>query len=108
MKILLDECVPRPIKKALSAVGHECTTVPDAGLGGKTNGDLLRLAERQFDVFLTLDKGIRFQQDLRDYQIGVLVIRANSSRVADILPHIPECLTALRSIRAGSLVEIGP
>ena len=56
MKILLDECVPKPIKYSLSVEGHECSTVPDAGFSGRTNGELLTLAESKFEVFVTLDK----------------------------------------------------
>jgi hypothetical protein len=64
MRILLDECVPKPIKGSFLAAGHECSTVPEAGLAGKPNGELLKLAAQSFDVFVTLDKGIPFQQNL--------------------------------------------
>ena len=58
MRILLDECVPRKLKRAVAP--HICQTVPEAGFAGKSNGELLGLAEQAgFDVFLTLDKGIR-------------------------------------------------
>jgi predicted nuclease of predicted toxin-antitoxin system len=57
MKILLDECIPRKFHKD-SFAGHDCSTVPDAGLAGRKNGELLSLAERNgFRVFLSLDKG---------------------------------------------------
>lgn len=52
MKILLDECVPRRFSKSLSVGEHECLTVPEAGLAGKTNGELLSLAEGRFDAFV--------------------------------------------------------
>jgi predicted nuclease of predicted toxin-antitoxin system len=107
MKILLDECVPRVLKSNLSVEGHECSTVPEAGYAGATNGELLKLAERNFDVFVTLDKGVRFQQNLADCKIAVVLIRAKSSRVADILPHLPACLVALPSIKPGEIVQIG-
>jgi len=54
MKILLDECVPKAIKHSLSVDGHECSTVPEAGFAGKTNGELLTLAENRFEAFVTL------------------------------------------------------
>jgi len=107
MKILLDECVPKPIKRSLSVGGHQCTTVPEAGLAGKSNGELLNLAARNFDVFVTLDKGIPFQQNVAVHDIAVLLIRSASSRVEDILPYIPACLVALSSIKAGQLVVVG-
>ena len=56
MKILLDECLPRALKSNLSVEGHECTTVPEAGFAGSTNGELLKLAETSFEVFITLDR----------------------------------------------------
>jgi predicted nuclease of predicted toxin-antitoxin system len=107
MKILLDECVPRAIKQSFSVDGHECSTVPEAGFAGKTNGDLLLLAENRYEVFVTLDKGLRFQQNLAGRNFGILLIRVKSSRLADILPHIPACLVALRSLRAGEVIKVG-
>jgi predicted nuclease of predicted toxin-antitoxin system len=107
MKILLDECVPKTLKFNLSADGHECTTVPEPGPAGKTNGELLILAEGKFEVFVTLDKGVPFQQNPSGCKIGILVIRARSSRVTDILPLIPDCLAALRFIKPGQVAEIG-
>ena len=56
MKLLLDECVPRKLKSAFLEYGHECHTVREVGLGSKTNGELLALAEHHFDVLITLDK----------------------------------------------------
>ena len=54
MRVLLDECLPRRLKGAL--VGHEVRTVPEMGWASNRNGDLLRLAEREFDIFLTVDR----------------------------------------------------
>jgi predicted nuclease of predicted toxin-antitoxin system len=107
MKILLDECVPKAIKHSLSVAGHECSTVPEAGFAGRSNGELLSLAESTFEAFVTLDKGMQFQQKLAECNIGIVLIRARSSRVADILPHIPACLAALRSIKPGEVIQIG-
>jgi len=61
MRILLDECLPRKLKDSL--VGHECRTVPEIGLAGKRNGELLTSAEgRGFAVFLTMDQGIQYSR----------------------------------------------
>src|SRR5579863_2826171 len=106
MKLLLDECVPRTLKPSLSVEGHACTTVPEAGFAGKTNGEPLSLAEQSFDVFVTLDTGLQFQQNLSGRKIAILVIRCKSNRLADILPQIPACLIALRSITSGGVVQI--
>ena len=66
MKILLDECVPKAIKHSLSVDGHECFTVPEAGFAGKTNGELLLLADNRYEVFVTLDKGFSSSRRWRD------------------------------------------
>jgi len=104
MKLLLDECMPRRIKNYLP--GHECHTVPEAGWAGKKNGDLLSLAEQSgFQVFLTLDRGLEYEQDLRGRELAVILISAKSSRLADLLPRIPTILDALRSVQAGQLTR---
>jgi hypothetical protein len=106
MKVLLDECVPRKLKSSLS--GHECRTVPEEGLAGKRNGELLALAETAgFNLFLTVDRGIEFQQNLQSRSIAVLLVRARSSRLADLLPHVPETLKRLETIRPGEVVVVG-
>jgi len=106
MKILLDECIPRKLKDALT--DHECQTVPEAGLAGKKNGDLLSLAERAaFDVFFTMDKGVQYQQSLVGRRIAVLIVRAKSNRLADLLPHLAECRSILSSIQPGQLMRVG-
>lgn len=105
MKILIDENLPR--KLAAHLEGHECRTVVECGWSGKKNGELLALADPQFDVLLTLDKNLPFQQDLDSVRIAVLIIRARSNRIQDLLPVIPDCLTALKSIRPGQVVRVG-
>jgi hypothetical protein len=79
MKVLLDECIPRRFKQSLS--GHECRTVPEVVLAGKKNGELLTLAEAAgYEVFLTIDRGIEHEQNLRGRAIAIIVIRAKSTR----------------------------
>jgi hypothetical protein len=81
MKVLLDECVPRKLKNSL--VGHECQTVPEVGMAGRKNGELLALArEAGFEVFVTVDRGIEYEQSLASQDIAVVVLRAKSSRFA--------------------------
>ena len=62
MKILIDECAPRALKSSLAAHGYECLTVQEAGWAGKSNGELLSLAETAFEVFVTLDTNLRYQR----------------------------------------------
>jgi uncharacterized protein DUF5615 len=106
MKILLDECVPRRFKDSLP--GHDCQTVPEAGLAGQENGALLKAAEQQgFDVFLTIDTSIQHQQNFSGRRIAMLVIRFRSNHLPELLPHLQECLEALRSIKPGQIVTVG-
>jgi hypothetical protein len=106
MKLLLDECVPRKLGNYLP--GIDCQTVPEASLAGKKNGELLRLAELSgFQVFLTIDQGIEYQQNLQHRNIAIIVIQAQSSRLNDLLTHAPEILKVLGSIQRGQLVKIG-
>ncbi len=106
MRVLLDECIPKKFKAELS--GHECGTVPECGLAGKKNGELLALAEKQgFEVFVTLDRGIQYQQNLSGRAIALLIIRANSNRLTDLLPHVTECLDHFAHMEPGSVTTIG-
>ena len=106
MKLLLDECIPRSFKRHLS--GHDCQTVPEMGWAGRKNGELLSLAESAgFDAFLTIDRGIEHQQNLGRRRVGLILVRAESSRLSDLLPHAPEILRALITIRRGQLIRIG-
>jgi predicted nuclease of predicted toxin-antitoxin system len=106
VRVLLDECLPRKLKDSLPA--HECATVPEAGLAGKKNGQLLSLAESMgFDLFLTLDKSIEYQQNLTGRRISIIVVHAKSNRLRDIQPHVPECLMQMQKITPGQLVRGG-
>lgn len=78
MKILLDECVPWPMHKFLT--GHECATAHQRGWGGIKNGDLIRLAENEFNLFITADQNIRCQQNLAGRQIAILELSTNDYR----------------------------
>ena len=80
MRVLLDECMPRDFKKHLG--GHECLTVPEAGLGGSKNGELLRAAAGRFEALVTVDGKLRHQQDLRVIPFGVIVLIASGNRYA--------------------------
>src|SRR5712691_11294396 len=106
MKVLLDECVPRKLKNYLP--GIESQTAPDAGLAGKKNGELLAMAvEVGFQVLLTVDQGIEYEQNLRGRNIAVVVIQANSSRLDELVPHAPKILKVLGSIQRGRLIKVG-
>ena len=75
MRILLDECVPWPIYKLLP--GHECLPVQRRGWAGIKNGELLRMAEAEFELFITADQGLRYQQNLEGFRIAILQLSTN-------------------------------
>ena len=78
MRILLDECVPWPMRRILA--GHECTTAQRRGWGGVKNGDLIRLAESEFNLFITSDQNLRYQQNLVGRGLPILVLSTNDLR----------------------------
>ena len=84
MKLLLDECVTRYLKADF--IGHEVKTVREAGFTGLKNGQLLKAAESEFDVLVTVDQSIRHQQNLRAFDLGVLIF-APSPTSMPILSH---------------------
>lgn len=88
MKILLDECIDRRLVKEID--GHEVVTVPQAGWSGIQNGELLRLAQAQFDVFVTVDRNLSFQQHLPQFTIAVIVLQATTNRLKDLWPLMPQ------------------
>ncbi|HEY6349427.1 MAG TPA: DUF5615 family PIN-like protein [Candidatus Angelobacter sp.] len=86
MNILLDECAPRKLKTFLASCGHSCRTVQEAGWSGVANGELLALAEPLFDVLVSIDKGLQYQQNLAGRKIAIVILRpfqsAGRSRTA--------------------------
>jgi len=88
VKRLLDECVDRRLAKEIG--GHEVVTVPQAGWAGIQNGELLRLAQAQFDVFVTVDRNLSFQQHLPQFTIAVIVLQAPTNRLKDLRPLVPQ------------------
>lgn len=105
MKILLDECVDRRLAREL--LGHAVTTVPQRGWAGIKNGDLLALAEKEFDAFITVDRKLSVQQGLAKLRIPVLLLRARTNRLEDIRPFAAELLEKLPRAPAGELTIIG-
>ena len=105
MNILLDECVSARFARSVS--GHSITTVQRRGWAGIKNGDLLALAETEFDAFITVDRNLSVQQDLTKFRIPVLLLRAQTNRLEDIRPLAAELLKKLPGSAAGALTIIG-
>ena len=104
-KILLDECVRENSRNICPAI--DVVTIPEAGFAGKKNGELLALAEKaRFQVFITLDQGLEYEQNLGGRSLAVILIRAKSSRLEDLVPHAAEVLAALERIGAGQHVRV--
>jgi hypothetical protein len=78
MRILLDECVPWPMHRLLTE--HECHTPQQEGWSGIKNGQLLSLAEQTFDLFITSDQNLQYQQSLRGRRIAILELSTNKLR----------------------------
>ena len=104
MRLLLDECLPRTLKKEFR--GHKVMTVPEMGWSGKKNGDLLRLAEKHFDVFITLDQNLQYQQNLSKSSMVVLLLSVKNNRYESIQPLVPKTLAVLKSLQPGQAVKI--
>jgi predicted nuclease of predicted toxin-antitoxin system len=102
MKILLDECTPRLLKRLISE--FEISTVQDMGWTGVTNGALLAMAEGEFDVFVTTDKNLRYQQNLTGRKLAIIQLPTNQVPVVALL--VPAVREALVHIELGQFVEI--
>ena len=97
MRILLDESVPGRLAPLL--LGHVALTVQKRGWAGIRNGKLLSLAATEFDLFLTADRGIEYQQNLASLPIAVLIVLARSNRMEDMKRLVPEILKSLNHIQ---------
>ena len=105
MRILLDEDLPRRLGDRL--IGHEVSTVPKSGWAGVKNGKLLALAATRFDVFLTMDKNLEFQQNRATLPVAVLVIEAMSNRLEDLSPLVPDILRELNHLPPKVVRRVG-
>lgn len=104
MRVLLDECVDRRLARDIA--GHEVRTVPEVGWAALTNGELLKRAQEEFDVFVTVDRNLPFQRDLSAFSIAVVVLRSPSNRLADLQRLVPQLLAAIPAAKAGELTWV--
>ena len=105
MRILIDECLDWRLCRALPE--HYCASVQQMHWGGLTNGTLLQKAQTEFDVFLTGDTNLGFQQNLTKFNIAVIVLEAQSTRLVDTLKLMPQVLAILTNIQPGHVIRVG-
>jgi len=106
MRILIDECLDWRLKREFP--GHAVMTVTDMGWGGVKNGALLSLAHSQFDVFVTGDRNLQFQNIAANYSLAIAVLAAVSTRLVDTLPLVPKLLSVLNQLQSGTVTIIKP
>lgn len=104
MRILIDECLDWRFARGLPQ--HEVTSVQRAGWAGIKNGELLRLAEQQFDVFITGDRNLSFQQNVSGLNLIVVVLQAPSTQLKDTLPLLAKVSALLPTLKRGAVVAI--
>ena len=105
MRVLLDECVDARLIASLGTV--EVRTVADQGWVGISNGRLLGLAAAEFDVFVTVDRNLPFQQHLPKFDIAVILLRTKTNRLADLEVLVPDLVSALSTAKKGVVTQIG-
>jgi predicted nuclease of predicted toxin-antitoxin system len=105
MRVLLDEQLPRQLARYLP--GHDVRTVQQQSWAGLKNGALLTEAEHAgFSVFLTGDRSLEYQQNLRERKLGVIVLAAASNALEDLVPLVPETLAAIESVQPGQVLRV--
>jgi predicted nuclease of predicted toxin-antitoxin system len=107
MKVLIDECAPKALKAFLTKHGHESRTVQEAGWAGKQNGELLKLAETEFDVLVTVDTNLRYQQNLKGRRIAIVILDYSSNRLEHLRQYFPACALAIDKIQPGEIIQLG-
>ncbi|HVH75760.1 MAG TPA: DUF5615 family PIN-like protein [Stellaceae bacterium] len=104
MRVFLDECVDWRLSRDI--IGHQVMTARQMGWTSIKNGELLALASREFDVFITVDRNLSFQQKIGVLSIAVIVLHAATNRLADLRPLVPQLLAAIAPATPGQLIII--
>jgi len=104
MNVLIDECLPRKLKHEVNA--DFVQTVPEAGWAGKQNGELLKLAEANFDILITNDQNMEHQQNLNRFNLAFIVLAALTNDIEDLKPLMPAANEVLKTIKAGEIKYI--
>lgn len=106
MHILIDECLPKKLKRELRE--HTVFTVQERGWAGMKNGELLRRAENEFDIWVTADQNIEHQQNFKQFDIAIVVLVASRNELEALLPLIPQLQRVLQAIQSHEIVYIRP
>ena len=104
MKILLDECIDRRFAREI--IGYDVKTVPQMGWAGVKNGKLLALAVEKFDIFVTVDRNLSFQQNIPQFDIAIVVLQAPSNSLAAIKPLAFKLLAVLEYVSKGQVAIV--
>ena len=104
MKIIVDECLPNRLTKAL--VGHEAILVQKAGFSGYKDKTLLEAIEGKFEVFITIDSSLPFQQNVTEYSFSIIVLKALSNTFEDIEPLVPKLFDVLDELKGGEVLYV--
>ena len=102
MRIIVDECVPRQIRSRLE--GHYVRTAREAGFGGYKNGQLLNVAEQEFDILVTSDKNLRYQQNLTGRKLAILLLSTNNR--TKLLQNGAKILSVVNRMKPGKFEEL--
>lgn len=104
MRVLLDECVPRALRAELP--GYEVRTVAESGWTGVKNGELLQLASKEFDLLLTVDRNLEYQQNFSGLALALVVIHAPSNDIEVLRPLMPAVLEAIPKAKHGVVTHV--
>ena len=104
MRVLLDECVPRALRNDIP--DHEVQTVAEVGWAGVKNGELLRLAATAFDILITVDRNLEYQQSFKGVSLAVIVIHASSNDIIALRPLMRAVLDLIRQAKPGVVTPV--
>ena len=104
MKLLLDECIDRRLAREFGE--QNIKTVSQMGWAGTKNGKLLSLAEKEFDIFITVDRNLSFEQNISQFNIAVVVLTAYTNRLIDLKPLVPKVIKILPNLVKGQVILV--
>ena len=108
IKILLDECLPKKLKYRIEELDADffVKTVPEVGWASISNGKLMDKADGEFDVFITSDRNLSFQQSIESSKIQVILLKAHTNIYEDLLPLVDKMTSVIKAHQPGQFVEI--